>query len=442
MKVDSGLKDNDWVTNKGTVTVENVQKGAVLEYSTDGGQTWTRLGVGVTEFELPQNTQLEGKKYKVQVKQIINDVSSEVAKQEITYDTVAPKATFSTITETGNKFTVKGSVDENSQIKLVSGSETIKTKEYSEKSEFDFTIDFKESTKYSLEFSDLAGNKGENSDSINIHQYPKIFEKQSNELKGKLSDANDIIYVKGTGTNNGDIGFAASSGKVNLNTGKGNDFIFSKTVQTGDYNSTTLNMGDGDDTLLVSGYIRHSGSIGKNSFIDINMGSGNDKIIVGAETRGSEGGIYTLPTGKPVNINLGEGNDYIQVSNAVSGNVTIDGGKGFDTFALASNNDRAHSINQSLSKFKNINMIDLTGDGKKGNTLSDVTKDYLTNNNNLYVKGDSNDRVNIGYQNKFGKNTKGFNKGGTTVKDDVTYDIWTDDVGQNTIYIQKGIEVF
>lgn len=101
----------------------------------------------------------------------------------------------------------------------------------------------------------------------------------------------------------------------------------------------------------------------------------------------------------------------------------------------------------SLSSVSNVSIIDLT-DGD--NTLVDVNVESVSNNPNLYIKGDSGDTVNIGYANdsdtnysesEDGSGSTWADTGEDVTLDGVTYSAWQYGDTSTTVYIEDGITV-
>ena len=70
---DTGVSDSDFITNKGAITVGNIESGATWQYSTDGGSTWSApQSSSISEFTLTNDGS-----YKVQVRQM--DVAGNIS---------------------------------------------------------------------------------------------------------------------------------------------------------------------------------------------------------------------------------------------------------------------------------------------------------------------------------------------------------------------------
>ncbi|MCW9709969.1 Ig-like domain-containing protein [Avibacterium sp. 21-586] len=90
---DTGSNTTDGVTKDNTVSVTGIEPNATWEYSTDGGNTWTK-GTG-TEFTLPEGTYPAGN---IQVRQTdaagnVSEVTKVNEGKEITVDTTKPTDT-------------------------------------------------------------------------------------------------------------------------------------------------------------------------------------------------------------------------------------------------------------------------------------------------------------------------------------------------------------
>ncbi|PJG85885.1 beta strand repeat-containing protein [Conservatibacter flavescens] len=241
-------------------------------------------------------------------------------------------------------------------------------------------------------------------------------------------------------------------------------------------NRTTVDLAQGDDVLWVKGYqgINASVYLGEGNDIyrlsggldgNIYGEAGNDEITVGGLVSsaakiytGSGSDTVTLNSGFDGLIDLGSGvrpDEYLDTYQTgtslgndnntdtasdvntvkLAGAMTsgqIVGGAGTDILELTGNSNRTIS----LERLKNMDVIDLTAGN---NTLTNVTSENLANNNNLHIKGNAGDRVNLGPQNLLGENTGSFTNTGSTTEDGVSYNIWTG--GTSTVYIQDGITV-
>ncbi|WP_158074628.1 hypothetical protein, partial [Rodentibacter genomosp. 1] len=130
----------------------------------------------------------------------------------------------------------------------------------------------------------------------------------------------------------------------------------------------------------------------------------------------------------------------------VSGNFasTFNGGEGDDTLIITGT---GRTIN--FSNIMNVETIDISGSG--ANTLTNVNADNVNKSaiGSIYIKGDADDKVNIGYQNVVGSNLKDsleigaktWSKGAVIDKDGVGYDTWSLSDSSAMIYIQQGIDV-
>ncbi|MUG32484.1 beta strand repeat-containing protein, partial [Psychrobacter sanguinis] len=265
-----------------------------------------------------------------------------------------------------------------------------------------------------------------------------------------LGDGTNIITVEVGITNNADIDTGSGvdtitvGGNVldsaNISTGAEADTV---NIAGGMSNAAQILTGTGNDTVTIEGVLA-----GQNSRID--LGEGDDTLVVGGNlsdqpTILAGSGNDTLTFNGAIlstvdNIDLGAGDDVMNAAARMDGRV--DGGVGNDTFNITGSGE---SI--SLDDLINIENINLNGFGR---ILNDVNRDALTND--LFIQGDSSDRVNIGRQNLTGTNTSetSANGGGTWsdtgdfAQDGVTYDVWTNSNGNGndyTVYIEQGINV-
>lgn len=228
-----------------------------------------------------------------------------------------------------------------------------------------------------------------------------------------LGEGNDEYTLGGSLRNNAYIFAEQDNDKVTI----------TSTMAEG----SSVYMGSGSDTLTISGSILGT-SMGDDALID--LGSGNNMPQQYLATYQANGQSLSNDT----NADIASDVNTVNLAGDMGLRASIVGGAGTDTINLTTS---GRSL--SLSQLTDIDVIDLTGTGN--NTLNGVTSDNLANNNELYVRGDAGDRVNVGNQIVLINPQLGsFSKNGTQEKDGVTYDTWTD--GQNhTIYIQQGIEV-
>lgn len=230
-------------------------------------------------------------------------------------------------------------------------------------------------------------------------------------------------------------------GIVTLDLGAGNDELNAR----GNIDDATVNAGAGDDTLKVGGNIIDNSVVNMGDGIDtvnitgnisnpatLNLGSGNDTIKVDGTITGT--------------INGDAGDDTFNIHNQMTGN--INGGTGKDTLNIFGTNN---TNDISLSDVVNVEVINLNGSGRE---LDDVnSSNLIALGNDLYIQGEAGDYVDIGLNN--GQNSTNSNRFSDsnssnwsttdTIADatdsSITYNIWTNDTTNQSVYIQDTINV-
>ncbi|WP_207859785.1 VCBS domain-containing protein, partial [Volucribacter psittacicida] len=257
-----------------------------------------------------------------------------------------------------------------------------------------------------------------------------------------------------TGSGSDTFNFDSIANASVINTGAGDDtimvtqYIYKNALYTG--NSPTINMGDGDDKLIVGNNSNIDAYISNETSID--MGNGNDII----EVTGSIG----LGTDR-FTVQLGAGDDKITIGGDVGQNVTIDGGDGLDTLVITSS-----SKVDNIKQFINFEVIDLTG---ASNYHLDLALSQLTLNNPdgkkaLYIQGNASSTIDFGDNGSAATGSNGsrttttepaarytdgngyWSKVGTVEKDGVTYDTYayngtTGSTTENLVHIEQGITI-
>ncbi|VEG14017.1 beta strand repeat-containing protein [Moraxella cuniculi] len=282
---------------------------------------------------------------------------------------------------------------------------------------------------------------------------------------GNIANYNDLGPARTSADN------AASITTVDL--GAGDDTLMVREDQN---QATRVYLGEGNDEYILNGSLFSSLNSDATS-ADIFAEAGNDTVTIkknvsqsniylgsGSDTLTIEGNINTFVT-----IDLGSGDNmpatYLREYNAIQnangrslGNdnntdlatdtntvnlggktdptqLTIKGGAGTDIINLKG----AGQI-LDMTHVSGIERIDLTGTGN--NIINYLTKENLLKNDGLYITGNAGDKVNLGPGGYLVTNTAGFAKSGTTTVDGVTYDIWSvADGSTSKVYIQQGIEV-
>jgi Ca2+-binding RTX toxin-like protein len=280
LTTDSGSSNSDHITNVGTLNVTGVEAGALVEYSTNGGSTWT------SSFTAVQGVN------NLQVRE--TDVAgnhSAATSFSFTLDTTAPVApTVALHTDSGSSnsdhITNSGVVD-------VSGLESGATWQYSidngahwttgTGSSFTLTGDGLKNVL--VHDTDVAGNvSGNTAFSFTLDSTAPVLQFTSEAQSGNsgkvalggTSDTSGIVHVFDNGT---EIGTASvSNGQWSFTTAKVTDAVHTFTVTETD---VAGNLGTSSNVAIFgsSGADTLTGGSGK----DIIMGNGgNDTIIGGA----------------------------------------------------------------------------------------------------------------------------------------------------------------
>jgi len=89
LRLDSGALANDGITTDGTVRIDNLEAGAIWEYSLDNGTTWSTTGITGNTVSFTDN----GTRRSLQVRQTdrAGNVSDPSAKLEFTVDNTPPR---------------------------------------------------------------------------------------------------------------------------------------------------------------------------------------------------------------------------------------------------------------------------------------------------------------------------------------------------------------
>lgn len=204
-------------------------------------------------------------------------------------------------------------------------------------------------------------------------------------------------------------------------------------------------LGDSQDTAVI-GRVEN--------YAKITMGAGDDTLTV----------KEAFGCGNPI-ADMGEGNDTFVYGGKTLGGKII-GGQGTDTIVL--NYDADNSLvskwcnitNLSSKNFQGIEVVDMQGTNAVDIRYSDLLND-TTNESPLFIKGDSNDKVDLGANNwnsdgasranlkdnstKWWDCNMGWSKTGSKAVDGVTYDVYHHSAAgsdtTNDVYIQQGVVV-
>ncbi|WP_027188755.1 beta strand repeat-containing protein, partial [Desulfovibrio cuneatus] len=297
--------------------------------------------------------------------------------------------------------------------------------------------------------------------------------KNGNILTGS---GDDVIDLSGFGGTYGNVAFNGG----NIFTGAGNDSVGLhgegiRAYTLSSYNGDSLiNLGDGDDTLsITSTYQPYTANValgvmaGYGNDVTIQGGSGNDLIQISSSNIALT--AYYMAFGKIV-IDGGSGNDTLELTagTAFSGScgsyaqlgstntksyVFLDGGTGEDLLHLHLDKLAAGEMdslgrlytNATVTNFENI-LLDMEGSTKNSLTLTQAMLDNLAKSSwatasasggasdaNLYVRGDSNDTLNL-------KATGvTWNQSGTVTEDGRIYEHWQDNKGHDLFVEQQVI---
>lgn len=320
-----------------------------------------------------------------------------------------------------------------------------------------------------------------------------------------MGSGRDTYHVKGTifGKTKVDMGTGSDTllvdgcirGDAFINTGVGSDQV---TVKGSVVNCATVNLGQGINSIHVYGDVLNSakiisegqpsevsnntanvivdGTVGNcakiilgdfndtaiihklDNYASVDMGAGKDTLTV-ESTFGSWG---------CAKVDLGAGDDSFHYGGKTLSGV-IDGGEGKDTLYLDYNKDDdlvsgvcawRETTNLSSDNFKGIETIEMTGMNVVDIRYKDLLAD-TTNEGALFIKGDSNDKVDLGACNwnsddasRQNLKDNGSNwwswgekwaKTGSEVVDSITYDVYHHSTAgndtSNDVYIQQGVVV-
>ncbi|MDO5680959.1 MAG: Ig-like domain-containing protein, partial [Pelistega sp.] len=253
----------------------------------------------------------------------------------------------------------------------------------------------------------------------------------------KTTDSYGVKFVVGTiKSGSGDDTFDLQNaqwegGGMYMFTGAGND-----SVHLGRMTSGTINLEDGNDIFKISGdttfdyrfVTGNANDMGQFNGGTVNLGNGDDTIILGDKAKMGGG-----------TMNLDAGNDVVELhAGAVLTGGRINGGLGYDSFKFEGS---GQTVN--LDRFRDFEEIDLTGTGN--NTLTNVSSSLIGAANNgsmltpdgsatavnaLIIKGDVGDRADLWTTTSSGQVTYEGN----------TYNVYTS--GTNQAWVQDGVEVF
>lgn len=323
--------------------------------------------------------------------------------------------------------------------------------------------------------------------------------------KVDMGSGNDTYQVKGSifGKTKVDMGTGSDTLSVNgcikgdafINTGTGSDQV---TVKGSIVNCATVDLGQGKNSIHVYGDVLHSakiisqgqpiettadkadviidGTVGNcakiilgdfndsaiihklDNYASVDMGAGNDQLTV--EASFGDWGC--------AKVDLGAGDDIFHYSGKTLSGV-IDGGEGKDTLYLdyAKDDDLVSGFcawkeitNLSSRNFNGIEVIEMTGMNVVDIQYKDLLAD-TTNEGALFIKGDSNDKVDLGACNwnsddasrqnlkdnggKWWSWGEKWSKTGSEIVDDVAYDVYHHSSAggdlSNDVYIEQGVVV-
>ncbi|OOS02505.1 hypothetical protein B0189_10085, partial [Moraxella cuniculi] len=458
--------NSDNISKNGQVNVTGVPAGQAWQYTTDGGKTWTdgtTSSTGENSFTMPNNNELRGVSHKLQVrlKDTPDTKSNELT---ATYDkvTTAGRVTAKiegqtatllvTDLEPGAVASVNGQNRPvgNDGVVLISGLQI------SGPTSIFGTGGNATSQNVNIGYNltDIAGNTAGSSTS-SVYKFinmPRVYsENAPNEktrvthITNNVGDSNDIILVgvQGNAPSDGDI-VARAGTPVNIDTRGGDDTIIAKTIQSIGIGNTTINMGAGNDSIYLSAYISASGT----GDININMGDGNDLIKTGFSTNQA---LFSSTGASPVTIDMGRGDDtFVLVGRKNgAGPVNLKGGEGFDTLEIEG---ATSQYNSGKVQF-NDNNFNITGFERilfKNGTSIDLSVQDIANNGNgtkvingvsytgLFIEttGAGAAKVNLGTDNGNGT-TPGFTKQADAPEG---YNAYLADSGQ-MVYIQDVITI-
>lgn len=223
--------------------------------------------------------------------------------------------------------------------------------------------------------------------------------------KNKLDEHSNYLLVGVPGSaqdGNGELRNVGLSSQT-LNAGDGDDsLVFSHFFSNVTITKTmTLNMGLGNDYLDINDYIR--GGTGPSGLTTVNMGDGDDLMIV----RGEKSYINNVISYQS-QINLGTGNDVFKLLKGSIYDVnttSINGGSGNDLLSLGEVGSSGTVNFGQITGFETINLND------KGTHLKNVTWSNVINNASeghaLYIQGGSNTEISLGNRDSKTSNTVG-----------------------------------
>lgn len=318
--------------------------------------------------------------------------------------------------------------------------------------------------------------------------------------KVDMGVGDDTYNVKGNIHGNARVLMGEGNDKLNVGIdiddrakvymGAGNDTVH---VKEDVENHAFVNLGQGSNTLIVERHVEDSAKIvgagsdsdsnnvtikgdlkncaqlildGGNDIIDIKGGINNSAKV---ETGAGNDSLYIAKSfgygAGSASVDMGSGDDTVTYGGKTLDGV-IDGGKGHDTLILnydadaSLTNSWCHVTNLSSKNIKGIEMIDMQGTNVVDIRYSDLLSD-TTNNGPLFIKGDSNDKVDLGANNwnsdNAGKSNlsdsthnwwswgAAWSKKGSETVDNVTYDVYHHSAAgsdtSNDVYVQQGVVV-
>lgn len=213
-------------------------------------------------------------------------------------------------------------------------------------------------------------------------------------------------------------------------------------------NKAQILLDDGNDVVTIEG--------GINNWAHVSMGDGNDQLFIGKSFGHGIGSA---------SVDMGRGDDVVTYGGKTLDGV-IDGGKGHDTLILTYGQDASvtstpcNVTNLSTANIRGIEVIEMKGTNAVDVRYSDLLSDTSTKGP-LMIKGDSNDKVDLGANNwnsdgadkqnlkdnshNWWNCNDSWSKTGTKVVDNVTYDVYHHSAAgadlSNDVYIQQGIIV-
>ncbi|WP_028859484.1 hypothetical protein [Psychrobacter phenylpyruvicus] len=241
----------------------------------------------------------------------------------------------------------------------------------------------------------------------------------------------------GAGIDKITIGEDINGDTVSIYLNDGDDELTVRNIEGGSLVDTGL----GIDTVVITGSIQGVGTA-------VDLGDGgdfitiSDNILASTNTNlGAGNDTFTLTGYIDGNVDAGAGNDILNFNGNIRAGATVDGGDGTDTINITNSNSNS---NISLSNILNVEIINLNNSDRN---LNNVNIDNLTND--LYMKGGADDTVNIGRQSgltepyRFEDTAGGvWTKGGTEVDANdgsITYNVWSNASSTHSVYIQDTI---